>query len=193
MESERSRRRKLWPWIVGVVILAAAVGCYESLTDPPDPVRSEVGTSLDTWWSSRTQTQRNQAIVGRALQQLGQVTGLQCKEWVRVVVQDASQGDVLLPPNRTNGWQWHAHPKVRLVAQNVCPANLQPGHIVQLRQSSGLPHTAIVRAVGYDGMTWVDANWVSYNNPPGTVASHAISWTTFYAIASQYSFYEITG
>lgn len=193
METREGKRSALWLWLVGAIVLAAGIGCYEGTTDPSEVDRDGDVGSLDTWWSSRTQAQRNQAIVDRGLQQLGQVTGQQCKEWVRTVVQSASQGAVLLPPNRSNGWQWHTHPKVRLVAQNVCPANLQPGHVVQLRQSSGLPHTAIVRTVGYNGMTWVDANWVNYNNPPGTVASHAISWSTFYAIAAQYSFYEITG
>lgn len=188
-----TRERRWWAWLeLSALAVALLVGCREGSTDPPQPTRSQ-GESLDTWWSSRTQAQRNQAIVDRALQQLGQVTGLQCKEWVRVVVSDASQGEVTIPPNRTNGWQWHSHPRVRLVAQNVCPANLQPGHILQVRQTSGLPHTAIVRSVGYDGMVWVDANWVNYNSPAGTVASHAVSWATFYRIASQYSFYEITG
>lgn len=186
---------KRWSWRAAALAVAAiviAVGCYESTTGPPEEPR-DGASSLDTWWSSRTQAQRNQAIVSRALQQLGQVTGLQCKEWVRVVVSSASQGEVAIPPNSSNGWQWHSHPRVRLVAQNVCPANLQPGHIVQLRQTNGLPHTAIVRTVGYAGMTWVDANWVNFNSPAGTVASHAVSWSTFYRIASQYSFYEITG
>ena len=189
----RISRRIQWRWIVVALILIAAVGCYESLDDASEPSRSNGSTSLDTWWSNRTQVQRNAPIVARGLQQLGQVTGQQCKEWVRTVVYSASQNDVLLPPNQSNGWQWHSHPKVRLVAQNVCPANLQPGHIVQLRQANGMSHTAIVRTVSQAGMTWLDANWVNYNNPAGTVASHAISWASFYSLASQYSFYEITG
>ena len=189
----RISRRIQWRWIVVALILIAAVGCYESLDDVSEPSRSSGSSSLDTWWSNRSQVQRNAAIVARGLQQLGQVTGQQCKEWVRTVVYSASQNDVLLPPNQSNGWQWHSHPKVRLVAQNVCPANLQPGHIVQLRQANGMSHTAIVRTVSQAGMTWLDANWVNYNNPAGTVASHAISWASFYSLASQYSFYEITG
>jgi hypothetical protein len=165
----------------------------ESLSDLEQDRGRSPPRSLDTWWSSLIQTQRNQAVVSNASQRVGQVSGQQCKEWARTVVSDASQGSVLLPPNQSNGWQWYSSAHVRLVAQNVCPSNLQPGHILQMVQASGLPHTAIVQSVGYTGMVWLDANWVHYNNPVGTVASHAITWSQFYQIASRYSFYEIIG
>ena len=172
-------------------------GCYESLSDLESSEPQESGRSsresLDTWWSSLSQVQRNQAIITRGLQQIGQVTGQQCKEWARTVVLGASQGNVVLPPTRANGWQWYSNSHVRLVAQNVCPANLLPGHIVQLRQGNGLPHTAMVYAISQTGMTWLDANWVNYNNPVGTVALHVVTWTQFYQMTNRYSFYEIIG
>jgi hypothetical protein len=191
---ETQRRRSSWwpPWWILLALIVA--GCYESLSDLESGSGNRSSPySLDTWWSSLTQQQRNQAVVSRAVQQVGQVTGQQCKEWVRSVVSGASSGSVLLPPNQSNGWQWHTSAHVRLLGHNVCPANLAPGHVVQMVQASGLPHTAIVQSVGYSGMTWLDANWVNYNHPVGTVASHAITWAQFYGFAAHYSFYEIIG
>lgn len=168
-----------------------------SPTVPIDSVqtqpRQEGENHLDTWWNSLSQAQRNQLIVSRGLQQLGQVTGQNCKEWVRTVVNNASVGAVLLPSTRPNGWQWYGNVHVRLVAQNACPANLQSGQIVQMRLTSGLPHTAIIYSCSSWGMTWLDANWVNYNNPVGQVALHSLSWSQFYAQATNFSFYEIIG
>lgn len=188
---------------LSVLILVMLWSCSSSETSESLPTmtpnqsetspRDRVNDQLDTWWSDLSQTERNQCIVESGYDQLGQVTGLQCKEWVRAVVAGASQNIVLLPPTRPNNWQWNTNLHVRLLVQNACPANLCPGHIVQMSLASGLPHTAIVYACGQWGMTWLDANWVNYNNPVGTVATHTITWTQFYRQARNFSFYEIIG
>lgn len=180
--------------LVAVLLVALLIGCQADRAGPTGPAeqRHRSGT-LDTPWASLSQAQRNAAVISRGLAQLGQVTGQSCKEWVRTVVRDASDGAVIVPATRPNGWQWYGSPHVRLVAQNVCPASLQPGHIVQLVRPSGLPHTAIVHSFGPWGMRWLDANWVNYNSPVGTVALHVVTWPQFYSLAASYSLYEITG
>lgn len=187
--------------LVGLVMVAVSCSSWDDSPLPSTASTDSVQTQprqegedhLDTWWSGLSQVQRNQLIVSRGAQQLGQVSGQTCKEWVRTVVSDASAGAVLLPPTRPNGWQWYGNVHVRLVAQNACPANLQSGHIVQMRLRSGLPHTAIIHSCGSWGMTWLDANWVNYNNPVGQVALHSITWPQFYQQAVNFSFYEIIG
>ena len=146
-----------------------------------------------TGWHGLSQSQRDNRIKMRALAELGHSTGLQCKEWVREVVDDASSGEVIIPATRPNNYQWYNHPYIQSYSQGCPPPGVAPGRIIQMvwhNQSNNnvSPHTAIVYSTTSSGMTWIDCNWQG----DGVVRMHYVSYTNFQAcVGSEYTLYKI--
>jgi hypothetical protein len=142
-------------------------------------------------WHGWQQWIRNQAIVDRTYQDLNRNVGLNCKEWVRKVIRDASMGDVVIPqtlPNE-NGWYWASHRYV--VGRSTTINYVRPGDILQMnwRLNSGAttPHTAIVLSVGTTGFTVVESNWSATN----TVGTRYITFSEWRSKVPLWSVYSI--
>lgn len=144
-------------------------------------------------WNTLTQAQRNQAIINAGMPQVGQNTGLTCKEWVRAVVQSASAAaggpTRTIPSTQTspNDYMWVYDQYVVGFSPNIQTVDL--GVILQLKQFNGTPHTAIVSARDGSGVTLLDCNWAT--QPDYIVRNHFMSFTTFAAKFANYSGYLI--
>lgn len=139
------------------VLVASVVLCLAFVT--------AASAAVTTGWHNLSQTQRNRLILARANQDLGRNTGLQCKEWVRQVVKDASGNEVVIPSTRSNNYEWNGHRYVASYSRTCPPRGIAPGHIIQMvwtNQSNGVtnPHTAIILSSTSSGMTWIDCNWL---------------------------------
>ncbi|MDD5750361.1 MAG: CHAP domain-containing protein [Candidatus Pacebacteria bacterium] len=117
----------------------------------------------------------NSLILAEAGKQSGKqynsVSG-QCKEWARMVVQNATGKNI--PATLGNNYQWQSSSVVRAIWSGyyICPASfpcifgdtVKPGQIIQLRWQSnfmsGGPHTAIVKSVTPTKMQWYDCNFI---------------------------------
>lgn len=147
-------------------------------------------------WHSMAQWQRNQAIVNRAYQYLNINVGIQCKEWVRKVVKEASVNHVTIPATSPapNDWYWQSdYPYNNVVGMSTLAEYMQVGWIIQMRLSTGIAHTAIVVGNNGYGITLIDSNWFS-TSAPNTVKTHFLTYTEFYsklAFSSSFSVYYI--
>ncbi len=137
-------------------------------------------------WHSMAQWQRNQAIVDRAYQDLNSNVGVECKEWVRTVIKDASGSNghvppVNIPPNNPAPYDyyWQNDPYGNVSPVSMYIRYVEVGNVVQMRLASGTPHTAIV--VGNNGysVTFIDSNWF-YISAPTTVKTHSMTYEEFY-------------
>jgi hypothetical protein len=108
-------------------------------------------------WHTWTQAVRNQAIVNRTYQDNNKYVGLNCKQWVRKVVYDASKGAVSIPSTASNLYTWVSNNNV--AGRSGLIQYARPGEIVQMLLSSGIEHTAIVLAVAPTGVTFIESNW----------------------------------
>ena len=129
-------------------------------------------------WHGLTQTERNTRIVERAMEDLGDNTGMSCKVWVQNVVNDASDGAVY-PPQNLNDYTWRSHPYVHRYPHPFPNSGFRKGQIIQMRwhQENGTttPHTAIVVSKTSTGMTWIECNW----SAPNVVSTRTVSFSTF--------------
>ena len=143
-------------------------------------------------WHGLSQSQRNSRIINRADNDIGDYTGQSCKEWVRDVVEDASDGLVTIPSTRSNNYQWYSHPYVA-PCLHPFPINwVQPGQIIQMRWTNNngttTPHTAIVLSKTSSSMTWLDCNWQGDE----VVRTHSMTFNYFNNhVGSYYTVYEI--
>lgn len=137
------------------------------------------------WWHTMTQSQRNAAIVNRANQYLNQWVGLSCKEWVRKVVYEASGNHVTVPPTSPapNDYMWQSDPSGQVVGMSMPIENVSVGHIIQMRLSSGWPHTAIVTAKTSTSVTFIESNWDSTpgDNSDAYVRTRTLTFSQFYS------------
>lgn len=153
-----------------------------------------------TWFGNLTQAQRNQYIINKAWQHYGDYVGLNCKEWARRVVKEASYYQANIPSTCPNmyGWYWcdSGEDDVRHISfvPYAYPiyAAVQ-GNIVQLNTLSGTPHTAIVSAK-YIGSGWlelIESNW----SPPyqERVSSRWITLSNFISNYPNHTVYEVIG
>jgi len=136
--------------------------------------------SNSTWWHNLSQTTRNALIVLSACEDLGENTGLSCKEWVRDVVEEASSQSAIIPSTKPNLYQWYAHPYVTATSASTSIQNASTGSIIQMKWSlpsgGSTPHTAIIVAHASNGMWWIDCNW----NFDTKVTIHFVSYSLFY-------------
>lgn len=156
---------------------------------PPDLAR------VMTSWSSMTQAERNMAILYRADRDNGRYVGLNCKEWVRRVLLDASGGLVYLPQTLPNESGWYFAYSRYLVGMCGGIRYVNQGWIVQMnwRRTDGviIPHTLIIAGRSPSGIYVIESNWCMNNCM--TVAYRWISFTDFEARAVRYSCYYVTG
>lgn len=187
-------------WVLLASMLASAlmvVGCSrdETPTEPTDQVAIEEpgDTSGEIGDRLLTQQQRNEAIASRALQDLNRNVGLNCKEWARKVVKEASGNVVLLPQTLPNasGWYWADSPYVVGMSGGI--RGVQRGWVVQTnwRLSNGTitPHTFIVLSRTSSGVNIIESNWAA----PLTVKQRYVSFATFEAQVPLYSSHYIIG
>ena len=155
------------------LLICSVAGCGE---ESDSIIGSERGSSpLVASWHARSQNERNKQILHVALDDLGVNVGESCKEWVRDVIEEASNRHVTIPSNTLSGdrWQPDLTGHVILERYNANPAllNTQPGYIVQMQWKPGVGsddseynmHTAIVLSVFSDGVIFIESN---YDNTP---------------------------
>ena len=169
--------------------------------EPPTDVQASTLTTVDQlWWRGLSQNDRNQVILDRTSQDIGNYVGLNCKLWVQNVVSGASRHAASVPPTSpdANGWVWTPNAYAVRVYANINTA--QPGWIVQMnrRNSSGgiTPHTAIVVGRSSYGIYWVDSNYAIV--PDNVVRLHSESFAdfdraTYISGAYRYSMYYVSG
>ncbi len=154
---------------------------------------TSIGFATDSdWWHGLSQSSRDSIILSKALSHVGENTGLQCKEWVRDVVKEASQNSVTIPATKPNKYQWYSHPYVYGIPQPSPVTWATPGSIIQMKwvapNGNVTPHTAIVKSHTSSGMNWIDCNWDSDTK----VKVHFVSYSSFAnAVGSSYTIYFI--
>lgn len=128
-------------------------------------------------WHDLSQSQRNQAIVDRAVQDNNVCVGQSCKEWVRTVVYSASGGAVTIPSTvDPPGCWWNYGSYVASGSTRI--EWVSPGEIIQMRLRSGIVHTSIVVSMSPYGVTLIESNW-SYIFHPNCVYLRYVSFTDF--------------
>ncbi len=149
-------------------------------------------------WHALAQEDRNLLIVGRGYQDVG-TSGGECKDWVRKVVEEASNKEVTIPSTTDGGigCAWYQSPDVGEDRQSRIP---RPGEIIQMQLRTAdrqpdtggnwLPHTAIVANVSPTEMMWLDSNWGRPANNR-TVRLHPITFQEFNENVLCYTLYYI--
>lgn len=164
-------------------VVAAVIACLAIVA---------TATATVIGWHGLSQSQRNSRIINRAMGDLGDDMNMQCKEWVRLVVREASDGEVVIPSTRSNNYQWYSHPYVQAMLMPYPINAVQPGQIIQMRWTNNgntVPHTAIVLSRTSSGMTWIDCNWL---NNDETVRTHYMTYNYFNThVGYNYTVYEI--
>lgn len=151
-------------------------------------IASAVLASAASVWHGYSQSTRNNRIINRGDNDIGDDVGMQCKEWVREVVKDASNNVVTLPSTKSNGYQWNSSSNVEAIPQPSPATMAGPGCIIQMKwtnqNGSSNPHTAIVLSRNSSGMTWLDCNW----HGDEVVRTHFVSYSAFYAAVDGYKY-----
>ena len=177
--------RKAWIGSAAAVVLLLAFGVYA------------FADYTTGWypWHTYTQASRNFLIVNKAYSYLGQYVGLNCKDWARKVVKEASN-HVTLPSTYpdANGWYWYYD--VNVVGMSGGIRSVQPGWIVQMnwRKDDGTitPHTAIVSSVTGTGVYFIESNWCSNNCMIVSATPRFVSFADFESrVGTKYSVYYI--
>ncbi len=154
---------------------------------------SAVYASTASWWHGLSQSQRNYRILDRAADDLGRNVGVECKEWVRRVVKEASQNVVTIPSTRSNNYSWESSSDVASYSRGTPPPGIMNGHIIQMEWTNAgngriFPHTAIILNYSNTGMTWIDSNW----NGDLRVRTHDVTYADFYnRVGNRYTVYRI--
>ena len=136
------------------LLICSVVGCGE---ESDSIIGSERGSSpMVVSWHAMEQSERNEKILKVALDDLRVNVGESCKEWVRDVIEEATDGHVKVPSNTPEGDGWGPDPENHIIRYryNMEPAilNTTPGDIVQMQWKPGIGsddseynmHTAIV-------------------------------------------------
>lgn len=171
------KQKQLLSSIVMIIwIIVILVGCdvtgnlpkesiAESVIDFSNNASPPVGLASSravTDWHCMTQAAREGAIIYRAYQDDGKKVGLNCKEWARKVVYDASGGAVWLPSTNSSNYYWEPHPYVYGFSSLLQYAH--SGDIVQMRWKAALnygPHTAIIIQVSSTGVCFMELNYLN--------------------------------
>lgn len=131
-----------------------------------------------------TQAQRNQAIINAGVAAMS-TTGYNCKNWARLVVQNASnaaggpQRNIPSTLADPNDYLWASDPYA--IGQSTTMQLAPLGWIIQMRLKSAsnpsihIPHTAILYSRDANGFTFLDSNWLDDNIP----RTHYMTFTEF--------------
>lgn len=154
------------------VAISLLIAMVIGTTMNPFPV-SEAQTVA---WQQMTDSQRREAIVSRAFQDLGRDVGLQCKPWVRDVIRNS--GGPAIPrtfeaqydPYNLARWSddytvtpiWRARYDNTFIIDFVA-YGLKRGHVVQWRPHVGLEHTFIITAVATSYIDVIHSNYTTKN------------------------------
>lgn len=152
------------------LLIFCMVGCGG---DTEDRVNTEIGGPPTEYveWHTISQPERNQRIINRAIKDLNFDVDLSCKEWVREVVKDASNGHVIIPSNIGSGDRWttdteHLYGWGAAYHSSTYIMSSHPGSIVQIQWKDnnnikqGLNiHTAIVLDVSLTHVTFIESNY----------------------------------
>lgn len=173
-----------------LIMVLALNGCEKSNELVIEELTPKENVLKSGDWHTLTQTQRNQAIIARAYQDNGNYVGLNCKMWASAVVSSASSNCTTLPTTAAspNDWYWNAGQYVS--GRSGLMEYAVAGEIVQMKLTSGGPHTAIVYSVISTQLTFIESNWCS----PATcniVNLRTITFATFYGQVSNYTIYKI--
>ena len=156
------------------LLMISVVGCR----DGGDETYETGSSPLIVSWHALEQSERNQKILRVALDDYGDNVGESCKEWVRDVIEQATDRHVVIPPNNESGDGWEPDPEGHVIRyrHNTNPAllNTTPGDIVQMQWKAGKAgvgspdseynmHTAIVLSVFLNGVIFIESN---YDNTP---------------------------
>ncbi|MEY3784474.1 MAG: hypothetical protein RLZZ230_796 [Candidatus Parcubacteria bacterium] len=146
---------------------------------------ADVPWSSTYWWHDLTQSERNQAIVDETYADLNKNVGVSCKEWVRNIVYRATESHIIIPPNRSSpyDYKWANDSTGQVVAMSMPIKDVSPGHIIQMKLSSGWPHTAIVLAKSSTQVTFIESNWDSTPdiNSDAVVKIRTVTFSKFYS------------
>lgn len=164
------------------LLICSVVGCGE---ESDSIIESERGSSpLVVSWHAMEQSERNEKIIKVALDELGVNVKESCKEWVRDVIEEATDGHVKVPSNTSEGDGWDPDPENHIIRYryNMEPAilNTTPGDIVQMQWKAGVSspnpesnmHTAIVLSVFQNGVIFIESN---YDNTPEDVSDAVVN------------------
>lgn len=142
------------------------------------------------------QASRVNAILARAYKDNGQTLGLQCKQWVQIVVLDATHISVPGTFPNPDGYQWNSDPHFDLVPGGIRAA--QPGDFVQMRVKdvNGVmePHTFIIAKVNAPNLTVIESNFTKAGlvmERPNAIKKPAITFTSIEQL--QYTVYRMNG
>ena len=159
--------------IFAVLLIFSVVGCGG---DSDDSERG--GAAIDSEeWDTLSQHEKNQKILERAIVDLNVDVRLSCKNWIRKVVTDASNGYVTMPRNNERGDGWQEDSTGRISGWGAAFYSSThiltafPGAIVQMQWKeefgSSEPdykrHTAIVLYVSGSHVIFIESN---YDNTP---------------------------
>lgn len=169
--------------IFAPLLMISVVGCGDDENETD--ATYETGSSpLILSWHALEQSERNQKILREALDDYGENVGESCKEWVRDIIEQASDRHVVIEPNNESGDGWNPDPEGHVICYryNTSPAilNTTPGDIVQMQWKAGLfssnpesnIHTAIVLSVFLNGVIFIESN---YDNTPEDVSDAVVS------------------
>lgn len=143
-------------------------------------------------WRSYSQAERNMLILYKAYGYNGQYGYCNCKEWVRKIVLEASNGVVNIPATLPDASGWYFGSSPYLIGMSGGIRGAGQGTLVQLNwrfnDGSTSPHTMIVSGRTTDGVSVIEANWISCR-----VTTRWISFSEFDRHVVRYSTYIVTG
>lgn len=143
-------------------------------------------------WHSSSQSYRNSLILNWAWNDYGKkFPNMECKEWVRTVVLNASGGTMSIPStNNADNCTWVWSQDVYGYYMSRAIQYAQPGEIVQMRlRNSPYLHTTIVSSVMADRVGFIDENWVP--SLGRTVGYHEMLFSDFYSGNSNIACFSI--
>ena len=153
-----------------MLLIFFVIGCGE------DSERGGAAIGSETW-DTLSQHEKNQKILERAILDLDVDVRESCKEWIRTVIKDASNGQVVIRSNNESGDGWEEDPTGRVYGwgaafnSSTYILTATPGAIVQMQWKKGFGssdpdykmHTAIVLYVSNPYVVFIESN---YDNTP---------------------------
>ena len=187
--------------IFASLLLISVVGCG----DGGDETYETGSSPLILSWHALEQSERNQKILRVALDDYGDNVGESCKEWVRDVIEEATDGHVVILSNNESGDSWEPDPEGHVIRyrHNTNPAllNTTPGDIVQMQWNAGVGssdseynmHTAIVLSVFPNGVIFIESNYdkTPKNVEDAVVGIRFVSEEEFQKQVQAFSVYSI--
>lgn len=161
------------------VIVAIATTCFFNIASADNPATSNLS------WHTQPQLDRGMAVVNRALVDNGHLVGVSCKKWAQNVIFSASSGHVWLPLNENPPYDfmWKYDSTGHTVPLGIPIQDAQIGDIVQMKLTSGGPHTAIVVAITSTYLIFAESNWDSTPDIENDAYAHLrlVTFSKFYS------------